>query len=66
MDTTITVSTWTDIIQHFLPVFTAPTGQIFLQLVTGWIICTARRTISGILPFADPLGIKSHDAFHRF
>lgn len=66
MDTTITVSTWTDIIQHFLPVFTAPTGQIFLQLVTGWVICTARRTISGILPFADPLGIKSHDAFHRF
>lgn len=62
----INISTWTDIIQHFLPVFTAPTGQIFLHLVTGWVLCTARRTICGILPFADPLGTRSHDAFHRF
>ena len=64
MDTTIT--TWTSLIQQFLPVFTQPTGIIFSQLITGWILCTVRRTVTGILPFADPLGDHAHDAYHRF
>jgi len=66
MDTTFTISTWTDIIQYFFPVFTAPTTEIFLNLVTGWILCTAKHTITGILPFADPARQKAHDAYHRF
>jgi len=66
MNTIITISTWTDIIQHFLPIFTNPTAEIFARLVTGWVLCTAKRTICGILPFADPDGQKAHDAYHRF
>ena len=66
MDTAHIISTWTDIIQYFFPIFTAPTAEIFLTLVTGWILCTARHTITGILPFADPAGKKAHDAYHRF
>ncbi len=66
MVTTSTVSTWTALIQQFFPVFTAPGAQIFLALVTGWVLCTGRRTITGILPFADPVGRHAHDAFHRF
>jgi len=66
MNTTITISRWTDIIQYFLPIFTTPTAQIFASLVTGWVLCTARRTICGILPFADPDGQRAHDAYHRF
>jgi hypothetical protein len=66
MVTTSTVSTWTTLIQQFFPVFTAPGAQIFLALVTGWVLCTGRHTITGILPFADPAGRHAHDAFHRF
>jgi hypothetical protein len=66
MDTTSSVSTWTALIQQFFPVFTAPGAPIFLDLVTGWILCTARHTITGILPFADPQHRHAHDAFHRF
>lgn len=66
MDTTFTISTWTDIIQYFFPIFTVPTTEIFLDLVTGWVLCTARHTINGILPFADPAGHRAHDAYHRF
>jgi len=66
MDTIINISTWTDIIQHFLPIFTIPTAEIFARLVTGWVLCTAKRTITGILPFADPQGVRAHDAYHRF
>ena len=60
------ISTWTGIIQQFFPIFTAPGAKIFSNLITGWILCTARRTITGILPFADPCFQRAHDAYHRF
>lgn len=66
MDTTSAISTWIALIRQFLPVFTAPGAKIFLALVTGWVLCTGRHTITGILPFADPVGQHAHDAFHRF
>lgn len=66
MTTIITISTWTDIIHYFLPIFTIPTAEIFASLVTGWVLCTAKHTITGILPFADPQGKRAHDVYHRF
>ena len=36
-----------------------------MQLCVGWVLCTVRRTVTGMLPFADPLGEHAHDAFHR-
>ena len=63
MDTTIT--TWTSLLNYFSGVFTAPTFPIFASLMTGWILCTARRTTTGIMPFADPYQKRPHDAFHR-
>ena len=58
--------TWTVLVQTFFPAFTAPTTELFLALLTGWVLCTRRRTITGLLPFADPDGRHAHDAFHRF
>ena len=60
-----TITTWTSLIEYFLSVFTQPTGIIFMQLMTGWILCTTRRTTTGIIPFADPQRKRPHDAFHR-
>ena len=54
------------ILQRFFPIFTAPGADIFVRLITGWVLCTRRRTITGMLPFADPLGFRAHDAYHRF
>ncbi|MFH1613454.1 MAG: transposase [Planctomycetota bacterium] len=59
-------SAWTELIQQFLPVFTTPTGEIFVRLITGWILCTVRRTVTGIIPYADPPALHAHDAYHRF
>ena len=59
-------STWSELLQQFFPIFTAPGSQIFLQLITGWVLCTMRRTVTGMIPFADPLGEHAHDAYHRF
>jgi len=62
----ITTSAWTELLQQFFPIFTMPAAEIFVRLITGWVLCTARHTITGILPFADPSGRKAHDAYHRF
>lgn len=62
----ITTSARTELFQQFLPIFTIPTAQIFLRLTTGWILCTVRRTVTGIIPFADPLNLRAHDTYHRF
>lgn len=59
-------STWHGILKQFFPVFSTPTAGIFAAMATGWVLCTGRRTITGIYQFADPAGIKSHDAYHRF
>lgn len=66
MNVIFTISTWTDIIQQFFPIFTAPGAQIFARLITGWVLCTTRRTITGIIPFADPEFYRAHDSYHRF
>jgi hypothetical protein len=62
----IITSTWTELLQQFFPIFTAPGAGIFSRLMIGWILCTARRTVTGILPFADPWAKHAHDAYHRF
>jgi hypothetical protein len=59
-------STWTELLQQFFPIFTTPGADIFVRLITGWVLCTTRRTVTGMLPFADPLGRRTHDAYHRF
>lgn len=59
-------STWPELLGQFFHLFTKPGARIFANLMTGWILCTARRTVTGILPFADPLYSKAHDAYHRF
>jgi hypothetical protein len=66
MNTTNIISTWNDIIQYFFPIFTAPTAKIFANLLCGWILCTAKHTITGIMPFAEPDNHRAHDAYHRF
>ena len=60
------ISTWTELLQQFFPIFTTPGAEIFVRLMTGWILCVRRRTVTGMIPFADPLGLRTHDAYHRF
>ncbi len=62
----IVTSAWSKLLGQFFFAFTQPGAKIFARLMTGWILCTARRTVTGILPFADPLHLRAHDAYHRF
>lgn len=60
------ISTLEGLLLSLMGVFSAPSAQIFLAMIVGWIVCPTRRTITGIIPFADPEGGRSHDAYHRF
>ena len=60
------ISTWPELLGQFFPIFTSPGANIFTLLITGWVLCTTRRTVTGMIPFADPLGLRAHDAYHRF
>jgi hypothetical protein len=66
MLTQVITSTWQNIIKHFFPVFTVPTANIFASLVCGWVLCTGRRTVTGMIRFAELFAPRPHDAYHRF
>lgn len=60
------ISAWTLILQQFFSIFTRPGAKIFAELITGWILCTTRRTVTAMIPLADPFFRRAHDAYHRF
>lgn len=47
-------------------VFTAPSLANFLTLITGWLLCRARRTTTGLIVAAGAVGRKHFGAYHRF
>ena len=55
---------------HFMrmleTIFTKPTFITFMRLVVGWILCPARRTITGIYPFADTRRERVVQVYHYF
>ncbi len=60
------VAVWAQRLATLRSVFTATGWEIFSALMTGWVLCPGRRTITGMFRFADPGGERAHDAFHRF
>lgn len=54
------------ILLSVLPVFTLPGGAVFLRLAVGWVLCPTRRTITAMIPYGDPDGVRRHDSYHRF
>ena len=55
-----------DLLQHFAPVFTAPTFQIFLQIAGGWILSQRHRYITEIIFSGGNVGKGHWSCFHRF
>ena len=46
--------------------FTAPSFQRFLTVMAGWILCTAKHTITGVIRAAGVVGVREHGGYHRF
>jgi hypothetical protein len=50
----------------FAGAFTEPSFRSFQQLLVGWILCTARHTVTGVLRAAGATDFKHDTSFHRF
>jgi hypothetical protein len=46
--------------------FTAPSYQRFLTLAAGWLLCTGKHTVTGVMRAAGVVGEREHSGFHRF
>jgi hypothetical protein len=56
---------WTDLLAFFLPIFTAPAFSIFAELLTAWVLCPVRRTVTGMMRGGGLVERRPHDAYHR-
>jgi SRSO17 transposase len=55
-----------DLLLQFSPVFTAPTYQNFIWIVTGWILSHRHRYLTEIIFSCGKVGIGHWCRFHRF
>ncbi|MGI0129123.1 MAG: IS701 family transposase, partial [Thermoplasmata archaeon] len=56
---------WAALLDLFAEVFTAPAAELFRDLATAWILCPARRTVTGMIRGGGLLHRRPHDAYHR-
>jgi len=59
-------SSFVDLLQHFAPVFTAPTFLTFLQIANGWILSQRHLFITEIIFSGGNVGNGHWSRFHRF
>ena len=57
---------WQALLAAFMPVFNAPSFDIFMRVAGAWVACPGRRTITRLYALAEPSGQRAHDAYHRF
>lgn len=53
-------------LQLFSEYFTAPSFARFVSVMTGWLLCTGKHTITGVLRGAGVVGRCEHGGFYRF
>ena len=59
-------SSLVDLLQHFSPVFTAPTYQTFVAIVAGWVLSQRHRFITEVIFSSGNVGNGHWSRFHRF
>jgi hypothetical protein len=54
------------LLQVFVPVFTAPTFETFVQIANGWILSHRRRFVTDLIFTSGNVGNGHWSRFHRF
>ena len=63
---TRSVAAWDRILAAYAACFTRPSYVLFCELVTAWILCPGRRTVTRMIGLLEPRTRRAHDAYHRF
>ena len=59
-------ASYVDLLRHFAPVFTSPTFQTFVEIVTGWVLSHRHRYVTEIIFAGGNIGNGHWSRFHRF
>lgn len=59
-------STFMVLLEHFRPVFGAPTFATFRLLMTGWILSVRHRYVTDLIISSDSVGNGHFSDYHRF
>jgi hypothetical protein len=62
----IVPETFVPLLAAFQPCFTAPSYRNFCLLVSGWLHCSGRRTVTAVALAAGAVGSRHISVFHRF
>jgi hypothetical protein len=62
----IVPETFLPLLAAFQSCFTAPSYRTFCLLVSGWLHCSGRRTVTGLVIAAGAVGGRHISVFHRF
>ncbi len=60
------VSSFAELALSLVSVFTQPSLASFLTLITGWVFCLGRHTVTGLIVAAGAIEQKHFSSFHRF
>lgn len=66
MHTAIVANTFIELLAGFEGCFTAPSYRSFVVLVSGWVQCMGRRTVTAVVIAAGAAGTRHISVFHRF
>jgi hypothetical protein len=58
--------TFLNLLQNFDPVFTAPTYNTFVMIVTGWVLSQRHRYVTEVIFSSGHVGDGHWSRFHRF
>jgi len=57
---------WRTVLEACAVVFTGPSCVLFATLLSAWVLCPGRHTVTRMIRVADPTSQHAHDAYHRF
>src|SRR3712207_1340355 len=66
MHTAIVPESFVRLLAAFEGCFHAPSYRNFVTLVTGWVHCLGRRTVTAVVVAAGATGSRHISVFHRF
>ena len=66
MRSPIVPESFLDLLTAFASCFHAPSYRNFVTVVTGWVHCLGRRTVTAVVLAAGAVGTRHISVFHRF
>lgn len=60
------IRAWEALVTACASAFTQPSFVLFSELLTAWVLCSGRHTVTRMIRLLGPAPRRQHDAYHRF